>query len=212
MQQRTVAVRLYQWACRRLYHEFAWSYDTVATAVSLGRWDAWRRAIVPLVDGDVVLELGCGTGALLPHLAAPGRTLLGLDVSPAILRRARARVTDDVTGLLRGRAQSLPLPTASVDCIVATFPAPYIVDPATLAEVRRVLTPSGRLLIVGLWVAPRDWLRHVPLVYGRPDTATLEALSARFAAAGLQLTWQTVDVAGARLGVAVARSGDQFHD
>ncbi|MEZ4559391.1 MAG: class I SAM-dependent methyltransferase [Caldilineaceae bacterium] len=77
-----------------------------------------------LVDGDVVLELGCGTGALLPHLAAPGRTLLGLDASPAMLRRARARVTDDVTGLLRGRAQSLPLPATSVDCVVATFPRP----------------------------------------------------------------------------------------
>ena len=211
MQPRTVAARLYQWACRRLYHEFAWSYDAVAAAVSLGRWDAWRRAIVPLVQGDVVLELGCGTGALLPHLAAPGRTLLGLDASAAMLRRARTRVTDGAAGLLCGRAQSLPLPAAAVDCIVATFPAPYIVDPATLAEVRRVLTPTGRLLIVGLWVAPRDRLRHVPLVYGRPDAATLASLETRFAAAGLRLTWRTLDVAGAQLGVAVAQPGDT-HD
>jgi hypothetical protein len=91
-----------------------------------------------------------------------------------------------------------------VDCVVATFPAPYIVDVATLTEVRRVLTPAGRLLITGLWVEPRDRLRHMPLVYGRPSADLLDLLATRFRAAGLALSWRELDVANARLGLAEA--------
>lgn len=201
----SVAARLYQWACRRLYHEFAWSYDAVSAVVSAGRWDAWRRAVAPYVDGDVVLELGCGTGALLPHLAAPGRVVLGLDLSSAMLRQASTRNSEPADAfLVCAPAQQLPLPASSVDCVVATFPAPYIVDVATLAEVRRVLRLAGRLLITGLWVEPRDGLRHVPLVYGRPSPELLDLLAARFRVAGLSLGWRELDVANARLGLAEA--------
>ena len=53
---------------RLLYNELAWAYDAVSWAVSLGRWDVWRRAALPYVRGDHVLEVGFGTGALLPRL------------------------------------------------------------------------------------------------------------------------------------------------
>jgi len=50
--------------------------------------------------------------------------------------------------LTRGIAQQLPFPNESFDTIVATFPAKYIFDPATLAEVWRTLVPGGRFIIL----------------------------------------------------------------
>lgn len=196
-----MVAQCYQWACRRLYNEFAWSYDAVAAAVSLGRWDAWRRAILPFVTGDRVLEVGCGTGALLPHLALHAETVIGLDLSAAMLRAALPRALRANILMLRARAQAVPLPPASMDCAVSTFPAPYILDPASLAEIHRVLTPTGRLLIVGLWVEPQDLLRAVPLIYGRPGAGQLSMLADRFADAGFAIAWHMVDVAGATLGL-----------
>ena len=143
--------RLVRWAFARFYREFAWTYDTVAAAVSGGRWFAWGRAALPYLRGEV-LELGCGTGQLQRALASqPGvARAIGVDASPQMLAITRNKLTrDDLPmRLVRAFAQALPFPAASFDTVVATFPSEYIVERATLAEVRRVLRPGGRLAIV----------------------------------------------------------------
>ena len=48
-----------------LYHRFAWAYDFVATAVSVGMWNEWVLSIIPYLEGPKVLELGHGPGHLL---------------------------------------------------------------------------------------------------------------------------------------------------
>lgn len=134
--------RLIRWLFQRLYHEFAWSYDLIAWLVSGGYWQRWVLAALPALRGRV-LELGCGPGYLQQALAArPG--VAGLDASPAMLRRA-ARFTNR---LVRADARRLPFADASFDTVCATFPAEYILDPATHAEIRRVLAPDGQLVIV----------------------------------------------------------------
>jgi ubiquinone/menaquinone biosynthesis C-methylase UbiE len=144
-------VGLVRWAFTRLYREFAWTYDTVAMAVSGGQWFAWGRAVLPYLHGQV-LELGCGTGHLQLALAThpPVARAFGLDASPQMLAITRRRLVHDQKPLrlARGIAQALPFPGASLDAIVATFPTDYIVDHATLNEIRRVLRPGGRLAIV----------------------------------------------------------------
>src|SRR5512139_3469830 len=84
---------IYLWMCHRLYNEFAWTYDTAASLVSLGRWDEWRReALAYLPEHGPVLEIGFGTGELLPALAArPGR-VYGLEPSPAMQTITRRKL------------------------------------------------------------------------------------------------------------------------
>jgi len=139
-----------QWVFRRLYHELAWCYDLVAALVSGGYWKHWIRAVVPFLRDGPVLELGCGTGYLQLALAQKGVQHVGCDASNAMLGQANRRVrrAGYLPRLVHGQAQGLPFPPAMFGDVVATFPAPYIVDTATLAEVRRVLRPDGRLLIV----------------------------------------------------------------
>ena len=162
--------KLVRWAFARFYREFAWTYDTVAAAVSGGRWFAWGRAALPHLRGEV-LELGCGTGQLQRALAAQAGVArpIGVDASPQMLAIAKNRLArDDLPlRLVRAFAQALPFPARSFDSVVAIFPTEYIVERATLAEVRRVLRPGGRLVIVLAATFAEDgaYQRAVDLLY-----------------------------------------------
>jgi ubiquinone/menaquinone biosynthesis C-methylase UbiE len=141
----------------------AWSYDVVAWLVSLGSWGAWRRTALPYLVGDRVLELGHGPGHLLGEMHQRGFNPIGLDRSPQMGRQARRRLEriqfDGQTPLVRALAEHLPFRDSSFDCVVATFPTEYIVDPNTLSEISRILGRDdpferghpGRLVVVA-WV------------------------------------------------------------
>jgi predicted TPR repeat methyltransferase len=92
---------------------------------------------------DRVLDLGCGTGLMATHLARPGRVIDGVDLSPRMLERARAKGlyaelhTAELTGFLRDA-------TARWDLIVATDVFIYLPDPgASFALTLARLTPGG---------------------------------------------------------------------
>ncbi len=142
------------WAYERFYREFAWTYDTVAGLVSQGHWYQWILAARPFLQGRV-LELGFGTGYMQTVLAATHPyPAAGLDASPymAVLAARRARRASQPVRLVQGRAQTLPFASQSVQSVLSTFPSNYLHHPHTLAEIRRVLQPDGRLVIVdGAW-------------------------------------------------------------
>lgn len=211
-----VAARLYGWACERLYHEFAWSYDAISCLVSAGRWNAWRRAALAHVMGPSVLELGFGTGDLLIQLAGQYRHVHGIDLSPQMHNVAAKKVRRFGQSVQRCRAQAenLPYADASFNTIVSTFPAPYILEPSTLHECARVLVPSeahttdelSRLVIIGLWVTPRTarWLQHIPVFFGQPDSASIQQLAQPFLEAGLRPTFKMVHDTWADVSVTLA--------
>ena len=143
---------------RLLYNEFAWTYDLVAWGVSLGQWTAWGRSTIPHLRGERVLELAHGPGHLLVAMAEQGLAPVGLDLSPYMGRLARRRLrrvgltvrsgSPQAVPLVRARAQAIPCRSECVESVVATFPTEFILDPATLWEVARVLRPGGRLVVV----------------------------------------------------------------
>lgn len=190
--------RLYLWAAHRLYNEFAWSYDLAAWIVSAGRWDRWRRMALDYIRQQPVLEIGFGTGHLLAAMAGRGWQAVGVDLSPAMQRQAAAKLRR--CGLyaprLQGRAQQLPLADASFASVVSTFPAEYIVDPASLAEFCRVLEPGGRLIVAGLIVVRQNDSTLQSglnkLAFGQPAASPLARAVERCAAAGLaaQVLWR----------------------
>lgn len=140
-------VTLVQFGFRLLYYEAAWTYDLVSWLVSLGEWRRWQLAALPYVTGRDVLEIGHGPGHMLLALQNARFEVVGLDLSPYMGRQARKR-TQRTIPLVRGMVQALPLETAVFDTVLSTFPTDYMVDPATLAEVARVLRENGRFVIV----------------------------------------------------------------
>lgn len=116
-----------------------------------------RDKIVPQATGDV-LEIGIGTGLNLPHYdVGHVHQLQGLDPASGIQRKARKRM--DRAGLdavmIPLTAEAIPREDNSFDSIVMTYALCSIPDPlAALAEMRRVLKPSGKLLFSEHGLAP----------------------------------------------------------
>jgi SAM-dependent methyltransferase len=110
-------------------------------------------------DTSVVLELGSGTGRLTLPLARAGHTVIGLDLSPAMLARARAKLAaelDEVrrrVTLLEGDVRDAGFAPPSVpDLVIAPFRVlqhfPSIEDQLrAFALARRVVRPGGRFVL-----------------------------------------------------------------
>jgi ubiquinone/menaquinone biosynthesis C-methylase UbiE len=121
-------------------------YDAFLTAATRG---ARKRSLAALADGPPsdVLLLGVGTGLDLPHLPAHHR-YVGIDLTAAMLVRARPRASGLHFVPLRGDVQRLPFHNASFDSIVLHLILAVVPEPALcLAEAVRVLKPGGQLLV-----------------------------------------------------------------
>ena len=130
-----------------LYHQFAFAYDFVAATVSVGQWKNWISSILPFIEGTRILEIGHGPGHLQRVLLSRGLVAVAIDESASMGHLAK-RNTDSKAHLARALAQGLPFADASFDTVIATFPAEYIKDPLTLAEVRRCLSDGGRFIVL----------------------------------------------------------------
>lgn len=109
----------------------------------------WRLELLGGVRGRV-LEVGAGTGANLPHYP-PGIELVLTDPSVGMLHRARARSRELglEPAIEPAPVQNLSFPDSSFDAVVSTLVFCNVPDPAAgLAEIRRVLKPAGRLLMI----------------------------------------------------------------
>jgi SAM-dependent methyltransferase len=118
-----------------------------------GTFDRLRERIVPLAEG-VVFELGVGAGLNLVHYDR-SRVARLVGVNPAESPADLARINRDAAGLdmelVRSPVTALPFADASADSVVVTYG--FCASPdaeAAMREARRVLKPSGRLLIAEL--------------------------------------------------------------
>ena len=115
-----------------------------------------------LVPGEMVLDLGTGTGAVAilaaTQVGSTGR-IKAVDISPEMLMRAGARVRElQLTNidLAEGRAEAIPADDRSVDAVVASLSLMYVIDRAAAAmEIARVLRPGGRL-VAAVWGGPGE--------------------------------------------------------
>jgi SAM-dependent methyltransferase len=111
---------------------------------------------VDLTRGGLYLDLGCSAGLYTRNLAralGDSGDVIGLDISPSMLKEAarRARDAGVFTSLVRADAASLPFADACMDGAVCGGTLNELGDPArALRETRRVLRPGGRLAIMGI--------------------------------------------------------------
>ena len=133
--------------------------------VSMRDWtataEAYDRSFATLCDGAAapllaelpkgpLLDVGCGTGRLAARAEREGRTVTALDADESMVEAARARLHGQV---LRAALPDLPLPDARESAIAANFVINHVGRPrAALAELRRVLRPSGHLAMT-IWPA-----------------------------------------------------------
>jgi ubiquinone/menaquinone biosynthesis C-methylase UbiE len=138
----------------RLYQD--WVVSTL-TDLSMRnkRLRPYRERVAGAAEGRV-LDVGIGSGLNIP-LYGQAREVFGLDPSSRLLARAQdlAQHTRVLVHLLEGSAECIPLAGRSMDTVVMTWTGCSIPDVrAALREMRRVLSPGGRLLFVEHGRAP----------------------------------------------------------
>ena len=147
---------------RREYDRLAPEYDR--------RWglyvEATLRAMLDAPDfegHERVLDLACGTGELERRLLArwPGLRVLGADLSRGMLREAAAKKSAANTGWVQADAHRPPFADSRFDAVLCANSFHYFRAPAgSLATIRRVLRPDGRLMLV-------DWCDEEGARFGR---------------------------------------------
>jgi ubiquinone/menaquinone biosynthesis C-methylase UbiE len=134
---------------RRVWDQNAPSYDR-QIALFERIWFAGGRQWLGERARGRVLEVAIGTGLNLPHYPAD-TTITGIDLSPAMLALARQRAGDlgRDTDLREGDAEAQRFADASFDTVVCALSLCTIPQPAAaLGEMKRVLVPGGRLLLL----------------------------------------------------------------
>ena len=133
----------------------------------------FRKRIIGAAEGQV-LEIGIGSGLNLPLYGPATRSVIGLEPSTELLRmgRQQAAVASVPVRLLEASAEAVPLDDASADTIVTTWTLCTIPDAhRALAELRRVLKPSGALVFVEHGRAPElsvaHWQDRLDPLWGR---------------------------------------------
>ncbi len=132
------------------YDEFAEAYSA-DNEVNLLNGHYERPAMLNLagdVDGRRILDVGCGSGPLSAALRDRGAIISGFDLSKEMLELARRRLGEDADLTVADLAKPLPYGDAAFDDVTASLVLHYLQDwTEPLAELRRILKPSGRLIL-----------------------------------------------------------------
>jgi demethylmenaquinone methyltransferase/2-methoxy-6-polyprenyl-1,4-benzoquinol methylase len=143
-----------------MFDRIAPVYDGMNRVMTAGLDVRWRRlaAAAAVRPGDRVLDGACGTGDLaLADLAAGAGSVVGLDFAPRMLERARRK--SPAVEWVQGDLLALPFEDGSFDAATVGFGIRNVADlERGLRELRRVLRPGGRLVLLEI-TTPRGALR-----------------------------------------------------
>lgn len=164
---------------RRLYRRTASFYDAALWMYRRTGADRHRKLAVAalcLRPGDTAVDLGCGTGANLPMLreaVGPSGRVIGVDLTDAMLERARRRIERagwENVDLVEADLAEYTIPTGVAGAL-ATFALEMVPEyDVVVRRVAEALPPGGRLVIYGLKRPERwpRWLVQLGIWVNRP--------------------------------------------
>ena len=190
---------------RQTYTSFAAYYDATHA------WTLPKRRAARLLLGvqpsDRVLDVACGTGLNFAHLrklVGGAGCVTGVDLTPAMLDFARRRIARHSWANVEMReadAARLPFPDATFDKAICAYAMHVIPDyPHAIEEVRRVLVPGGRFVVVDVELTGRSlsqwprWLLHLCAVH--TGHQVVEELQRMFSDVTVRTFWSgLIDIA-----------------
>lgn len=162
----------------RMFDRISRRYDLLNRLLSFGRDQAWRRALVRGIPSGAdlcVVDLATGTADVLVAARDTGLSLrlgVGVDPSKGMIALGREKIqrlaASPPLHLVRGDACALPLAEAGADAITMAFGIRNVADvDAALREMRRLLRPGGRALILEFSLPENRLVQRVYLLYFR---------------------------------------------
>jgi ubiquinone/menaquinone biosynthesis C-methylase UbiE len=148
-------------AARTHFDRWSQTYERGRGARRLQGIQTAALASLALNPDDVLLDLGCGTGAAVREAAATVRRAVGFDVSPGMIEQARSQAAglDNAEFRLGDVSEPLPFDDGEFTAIVCSSAFHHFPEPLeTIAEMYRVLAPGGRVVIA-------DANRRFPVVF-----------------------------------------------
>jgi len=175
---------------RRMFDAIAFRYDFVNRVLSLRRDVAWRKAMtaaLPEQQNLQALDLAAGTCDVLLALQQPGKPVarvVGADISAAMLRCGREKINRagcvNSSMLVQADAAALCFQDASYDVVTVAFGVRNFSELETgLREMRRVLRPGGKAIILEFSLPTRLLFRSCYLFYFRHILPRIAGLLSR---------------------------------
>lgn len=161
----------------KMFDRIAHRYDLLNHFLSLNRDKYWRKKVATLLPSGrdlAVLDLATGTGDQLVELYKSGRvsTGVGLDLAEKMLEIGRSKISSiglsQKLRLQHGDAGIIPFGENSFDVVSISFGIRNVTDvPNALVEMRRVLRPGGRALLLEFSLPGNPLMRSLYLFYFR---------------------------------------------
>jgi len=181
----------------RILDQFTRQATPFSTAATITDANALRMIVEAAAPtpGDTLLDVACGGGIVVAAFAPHVKHATGIDVTPAMLDRARQhaaeKAVDNVTWD-RGDVTSLPYADGAFNIVVTRFSMHHFIEPLrVMREMTRVCAPSGRVVVVDMYasddpVKAAEWNRAEKLRDpSHVRCLTLGELKSLFQSAGL---------------------------
>ena len=135
---------------REFFNLAASKWDSLATEKTIARLDRIIKQL-DIKSGSITLDIGTGTGILLPllhNVLGNEGKIVGLDISERMLQQARLKNQEDNMNYLQAAVEEIPLLEETFDMAICYASFPHFANkPRALSEIARVLKQGGRLIV-----------------------------------------------------------------